>query len=161
MGLLNDILGRYKQGNVLNIGACGFKLFIHSLYTFPLGFEINEFADDRDPFDLPDISLGTYEPDLNGNLVFYNRPTPFPVDLYLIPNSGADKNCRQLFNSNFQSSWKFSGNDLVTMIATYASGETKIALGGHINIGSPMPSAAVNGRLKSQHYQFIFNKPLN
>lgn len=159
--LLNTILGRYKSYNPHDIGACGFKIFIHSLFTFPLGFEITEFADDNDPFDVPNLRLGNFVPDLNGKLVVFNKPTPFIVSLNLPANTDGEKNCRALYNSNFQAGWKASGTDLITMIATYKDGTTKVALEGRIIDGSPLPSISSNGRYKTCNYQFVFSKTLN
>lgn len=159
--LLNTILGRYKSHNPHDIGACGFKLFIHSLFTFPLGFEITEFADDNDPFDVPNVQLGSYVPDLNGNLVVFNKPTPFVVTLNLPVDTAGEKNCRALYNSNFQAGGKASGTDIITMVVTYKDGTTKVALNGHIIGGSPYPSISMNGRYKTAQYQIVFNKSLN
>ena len=82
MAFIDSIFSKNKTGNLLDITSCGFTIYIQSLYTFPIGFEIDEFADDRDPFDSPDIVLGSYRPDLNGNLVYFNKPTPLVIDLY-------------------------------------------------------------------------------
>lgn len=161
MSVLDGIWANYKTGSILDITGCGFKLFVQSLYTFPLGFEINEFADDTDPFDLPDVTIGHYQNDLNNELVFWNKPSPFVVDLNLVCGTSGEQNCRTLFNSNYKAAGKSSGSDLITMIATYANGDKKVALGGHINVGSPLQSISTNGRIKTQHYQFVFARLLN
>ena len=161
MSFIDSIFAKKKTGHILDVTGCGFKIYIQSLYTFPLGFEIDEFADDKDPFDLPDIQIGEYQSDLNGNLVFWNKPVPFIIDLNLLAGTQGEQNCRTLFNSNYQSGTKGAADDLITMVATYANGDVKIAVNGHINVASPLQSIAYNGRIKSQHYQFIFARPLN
>lgn len=141
-----------------NISAFGLAITLVASKTFPNGVVLDEFADDADPLDVPEINIADAAMGPNGDLVLWNKPTPIEITINVVPNSVSDRNLAILFEANRISRGKSGAQDNVSFKAVYPNGDVKGLSSGTIRAGAPMPSGNSSGRLKSRSYKFIFEK---
>ena len=144
-----------------NISSTGLSIWISSLKTFPLGFSVTHFSDDMPPLDVDKVRFGNAEIDLNGKLVFQNKPNIITIKLSVIPRTQSDINLSILADANYQSDGKIFDADLVTMTISYADGDSKTLINGRLVEGDILDSSTSGGRLKSKEYVFVFPKKIN
>ena len=139
-----------------DISGFGLKATLIASVTFPAGFVISQFADDADPFDLPQIQIGDKAMGLNGDLITWSKANPLILNMNVIPAGDDDKNLAVLAEANRVGKGKQGARDVVTITGIYPDGRTITFSGGKITdapIGSSVASA---GRLKSKTYAFAF-----
>ena len=139
-----DISG---QGLEINITATG---------TFPLGFVVNQFADDADPLDIADIQLADTAMGLNGDLISWNNANPIPMVINVIPGSFDDTNLSILAEANRVGRNKISAKDTISASIVYPDGNICTLTGGRITNAPASDSVASAGRKKSKTYTFAF-----
>ena len=139
-----------------DISGYGASLRVVASNTFPVGIDVNQFADDGDPLDVPSITIAGSAMGLNGDKVEWTTAVPIPVTTNVIAGSDDDKNLALLFEANRAGRNKASAKDTVTMIATYPSGQVATFTGGSCQEFMPANSIASEGRLKSKPYNFVF-----
>lgn len=139
-----------------DVSGFGLKIRVIGSVTFPVGFDVTQFADDADPFDLPSIQVRDKGMGVNGDLVTWSVATPLPIGISLIPGSDDDRNMAVLFDANRTGKGKRGARDIITMIAIYPDGTVLQAQQGVITDGPPGLSVASSGRQKSNTYQFSF-----
>lgn len=139
-----------------NIGGFGLVINIKASVTFPTGFDVTQFADDADPFDLPSVQIADKSMGLNGDLLIWPKASPILPTLNVIPGSEDDKNLGVLYDANRVGKGKSSAYDVITMTAIYPDGSKKILSNGAITDGMPGDSVASAGRKKSKPYAFAF-----
>ena len=136
-------------------------MWISATNTFPLGFEVSDFADDVDPFELPDVPLGVGVKDLNGRVFFQNVAPIIPMYVNVIAYSPSDKRLQTLYNSNLSASNKVSNSDIITLMLKYNGQMDSLYGNGKMIIGSPDVPIQARGRYRSRRYGFIFGSKLN
>lgn len=146
---------------MFNISAVGFSMWISATTTFPIGFEVKDFADDVDPFELPDVPLGTSVKDLNGRVFFQNVPPIIQMYVNVIANSSSDKKLQTLYNSNLSASNKISNSDIITLMLKYQDGTNSLYANGKMIIGTPSVPIQTRGRYRSRRYGFVFGAKMN
>lgn len=124
--------------------------------TFPVGFNISQFADDADPFDIPGIPVKEGAMGLNGDLITWSKATPLKATVNVIEGSDDDTNLSIVFEANRVSRGKASVGDVIQLSVVYPSGRTLTLANGVMTQGQPGPSIASAGRLKTKQYQFMF-----
>lgn len=139
-----------------DISGFGLKVRLIASITFPSGFNITQFADDADPFDLPSMQIRDKAMGINGDLVTWSKANPIAATLSLIPNSLDDRNMQILFEANRVGKGKQGARDIITLVAIYPSGTVWTGTQGVITDGMPGSGVASAGRLKSNAYQFAF-----
>lgn len=139
-----------------DVSAFGFVATLIASVTFPTGFGLSAFADDTDPFDLPDIKVGDTASGLNGDLIAWSKATPLNVTIGVIPGSIDDANLSALLEANRVGKGKNSARDIITITAVYPSGNVLILSNGKIQSGSMGSSVASSGRLKTKPFMFAF-----
>lgn len=139
-----------------DISGFGLKVRVVASETFPSGFDVTQFADDADPFDLPSMQIRDKAMGLNGDLVTWSKANPIPATLALIPGSDDDKNMAVLFEANRVGKGKQGARDVITLTAIYPNGEVWTGSQGVITDGMPGRGVASAGRLKTNAYQFAF-----
>lgn len=70
-----------------DISGFGLEATLIAIPSFPTGITITEFADDADPFDLPEIQITDTAMTLNGDLVNWSTPVPINLTMNVIPGS--------------------------------------------------------------------------
>ena len=139
-----------------DISGNGMEISVKGSVTFPSGFSVTSFADDSDPFDIPEIQIADTAMGVNGDLVSWSTPAPIVFSLSVIPNSEDDKNLAILFEQNRAAKNKKSAKDIVTITGIYPDGSKITLNNGVITNGSVGNSVASAGRLKSKTYTFAF-----
>lgn len=144
-----------------DVSGTGIELTVIAAPTFPTGIKISAFADDADPLDVPELQIAEWAMGVNGDLVIWRTPKPIEITLNVIPDSDEDKNLAILFDSNRVAKNKLSVKDIVTLVAKYPDGTTKMLSNGAIVSGMPMNGISSNGKTKSKPYKFVFENKLN
>jgi hypothetical protein len=138
------------------IGGFGLSVLLRASTTFPAGLTLEQFADDADPFDFPDIDIAEVAMGLNGDMVSWSKAKPLLVNLALIPESNDDNNLSVLLAANRVGKSKQSARDTITLIGGYPSGAIVTLGTGKLLSGSISNSVNSAGRMKSKVYKLAF-----
>lgn len=139
-----------------DISGFGFRVRLIASVTFPAGFDIEAFADDTDPFDMPSQQLADKAMGLNGDMASWSTANPLLTTLSIMPGTTDDENMKILANSNRVGKGKQSNRDVITLVGIYPSGKTISLVRGRITDAPLGDSIASAGRLKSNTYGFAF-----
>lgn len=139
-----------------DVSASGFSIALIANKTFPASTIMTHFADDADPFDIPDTVAAEVAMDVNGNLVSWSTPTPQEIVIALLPGSEEEKNLSILLEANTAKRGRRPAGDIITMVAMYPDGSVVTARNGKILSGSRGVGVSSGGRLKTKTYTFAF-----
>lgn len=139
-----------------DISGFGARVQVVADRTFPAGFNLSQFADDADPFDLPSQQIAETAMGLNGDLISWSKATPAKISLAVVPGSEDDRNLQALYDANRVGKGKTSARDKVTITVAYPDGKTLTLSEGRLTDGPPGVGVASAGRLKTSTYQFAF-----
>lgn len=139
-----------------DVSGFGTVIIIVATNTFPNGFNVSQFADDSDPFDVPELVIKETAMGMNGDLVIWSKATPLKLTLSVIAASDDDQNLAILHEANRVGRGKVSAQDIVTITVVYPSGNTKTFSQGTITEGSLASSINTAGKLKPKKYMFAF-----
>lgn len=141
-----------------DISGFGIEAQLIASNTFPVGFNITEFADDLDPTDIGSQQIADKAMSLNGDLVTWSTANPIPLTVNVIPGSEADLNLAVLMEANRVGQGKSSARDVITAVITYPGidASTLTLTNGRITDGMVANSVASGGRFKSKPYIFSF-----
>jgi hypothetical protein len=142
------------------IGGFGLVVSLRASTTFPAGMIVEQFADDADPFDFPDVQVADIAMGLNGDMLTWSKAIPLPVTLSVVPESDDDNNLSVLLQANRVGKNKQSARDIITLVGQYPSGYSVTLTGGKITNGSLSNSISSAGRMKSKQYKFAFGNIL-
>lgn len=138
-----------------NISAHGLSIKVLSLQTFPLGFTLSQFSDDKAPLVISDDEVAGYEMTYDGDLFSYTKATPVTVTVSVIPGQSDDYNLRALLAAKRSANSLIGFNDATTMIISYPDGQKTVFAKGTIVSGPPADSVE-GGRRKTNSYLFAF-----
>ncbi|ATW57891.1 hypothetical protein CNR33_00045 [Pseudomonas phage tabernarius] len=139
-----------------NVSGFGLSINIVASKTFPSGFTVSQFADDSDPLDVPDLTVGDSSSGLNGDLLVWNKATGIPVAISVIAGGDDDKNLETLLEANRVGKNKVGARDTVSHVLTYPDGSRANCGPGIITVGPIAKSVASAGRYKTRTYHFVF-----
>jgi len=140
-----------------DISGFGLRVLIVATESFPVGFELTQFADDADPLDLPEVQLGDSAMGLNGDLVTWSTASPIPMNINLIPDSDDERNMAALAELNRVGKGKKAVLDEITATVIYPNNPIPVVLtGGKLVASLGGTSIASSGRKKSKSYNFVF-----
>lgn len=139
-----------------NVSGFGLSIHIIASNTFPSGFTVTQFADDSDPLDFPDLTVGDSASGLNGDLLVWNKATGIPVSLSVIAGSDDDKNLEALLEANRVGKNKSSARDQISKVGTYPDGSRVSCGPGIITVGPISKSVSSAGRYKTRTYHFVY-----
>jgi hypothetical protein len=140
----------------VDISSTGFTAVLKASKTFPNGLPLTFWADDTDPFDIPELTIAEAAMNVNGDLVSWTAPQPIPIKLAVIPGSEDDVNLQILLDANRAAKGKSVARDVIGVVATYNDGATCTFSLGVVTTGSPARSPNQAGRYKSNAYGFTF-----
>jgi hypothetical protein len=143
-----------------DISGFGLRVNVIASNTFPVGFNVTQFADDADPFDLPSLQIGDTAMGLNGDLIRWSKANPIKITLNVVPGSLDDINLGILLEANRVGKGKLGAGDRITMTGLYPNGEFITLIEGTITDGMPGNSVASAGRMKSKAYIFAFENKI-
>ena len=141
-----------------DISGFGLQLRVIASKTFPAGFSVTQFADDADPLDLPELTIGETAMGLNGDLINWGKANPISVSVSVIPGQDDDLNLAILHEANRIGRGKKGARDIITLVGVYPDGKVITLSGGKLISGPPASSVASAGRMKSKTYNFQFEK---
>lgn len=139
-----------------DVSGFGAVVTVVATGTFPAGFIVSQFADDADPFDIPETVIAEATMGLNGDIVTWSKANPLKVDVAVISATDDDQNLAILLEANRVGRGKVSARDVITMTIVYPSGNTKTFSNGKILVGMVGSSISSAGKLKSKKYNFAF-----
>ena len=139
-----------------NITGFGAIITLIASNTFPVGFVVNNFADDTDPFDAASIKIADTAMGVNGDLIAWAKAVPNPVVLNVIPGSATDVNLQILAKANKVSQGKQAAQDIITLTIVYPDGSVTTYSNGAITDAMFSKSISSQGRLKTRAYAFSF-----
>ncbi len=139
-----------------DVSGIGFIIHVSASRTFPTGFSVSQFADDGDPFDIPEIEIADKAMGLNGDLVVWAKVMPISLTLNVVPNSDDDLNLSAILEANRIGKGKTVAGDEITISGIYPNGDSITLQGGRMMSGAISPSIATSGRMKSKKFTFIF-----
>ena len=68
------------------VSGFGLEVRVFASKTFPQGFTVTEFADDIDPFDIPELQINDVAMGLNGDMVTWTFHSPLSFSMGVIPS---------------------------------------------------------------------------
>jgi len=139
-----------------DISGFGLRIQIIASNTYPVGFNVTQFADDADPFDIPSIQIADSAMGLNGDLISWAKANPIKIVLNVIPNSIDDINLGILLEANRVGRGKIGARDIITMTGIYPNAGFITLSNGIITDGMPGNAVASSGRMKTKVYNFSF-----
>lgn len=139
-----------------DVSGFGLVLTVLASKTYPIGFTVQSFADDADPFDFGETVIAEYGMGLNGDLVTWSKASPLEITVNLIPGSADDIAMSVLVEANRVARGKSSARDQITLVGVYPNGNIVRLTNGRLTSGMVSNSVATNGRLKSKPYKFVF-----
>lgn len=141
-----------------NISTTGLFITLIASNSFPtVPLLINDFADDADAIDSPEMTIGEVAMALNGELLNWQAPATIPVNLNVVAGSASDLRLSKLFDLNRVGTGKSAAGDIITMSVQYPG----ILIPTVLTPGAPLTynaiiSSAPNGRRKTRTYTFGF-----
>lgn len=145
---------------MVNISGNGLNVYVLADRTFPVGFNVTQFADDADPFDFPELQIADTGMGVNGDMVTWTTLAPVEVKISVIPSSDDDVSLATLLEANRGGKNKKVAKDVITMTGIYPDGRTILLNNGVIISGAPNDSVASAGRYKSKTYTFRFENKI-
>lgn len=143
------------MADITNISGFGVVATIIASSTFPTGLPISQFADDADPITINDVRIADSAMGLNGDLMAWNRATPLPITLNVIPGSADDTNLQILADANRVGPGKNAANDVISITIIYPDLQTVILTGGIITDAAFGRGIQSSGRQKTKSYSFM------
>lgn len=141
-----------------NISGFGLSARVTASNTYSSGFTVDEFSDDADPMDSPEVAIAETAFGLNGDMVTWSRAGGIEIVMGLIATSRSDDDTQVLLEANRVGKGKTSARDKVDIVFTYPNGDVVTCSNGVIVSGTLMPGVAANGRFKSRMYRYRFEK---
>lgn len=140
-----------------NISGFGAIVTVKASNTFPNGFNLTQFADDADPFDIPSLQVADKGMGVNGDLIVWSRANPISITINVIPGSPDDDNLKVLLEANRPGKGHKLAYDVIDIVSVYpVSGRVLKLRSGAITDGVPANGIASSGRQKTKSYQFTF-----
>ena len=137
-----------------DISGYGLRVQVLASVTFPQGFVVSQFADDADPFDVPNLVIADKGMGLNGDLVKWSKAAPIVITLNIIAGTDDDKNLQLLFEANRPGRGKLPAQDVITLVVINADGTQNTYTSGGCMEFMPGNTIASSGRKKSKPYMF-------
>ena len=139
-----------------DISGFGLTVVVRASNTFPVGAPITQFADDGDPFDLPELTIAETAMGLNGDLITWSSAVPIQLVLNVIPDGLDDIALNVIGEANRVGRGKQSARDIITIVGVYPNGRTVTLSGGKMTNYMPSTGVASSGRFKTKKYNFMF-----
>ena len=143
-----------------DISGFGSIVTLKASITFPTGLPLTQFADDSDPFDIPELQIGDAAKGVNGDLVTWKKAMPIPITIGLVPNSTNDQEMSLLLMRNTPVRNQAVIKDIITISVVYPDQGTLTLTNGSMTHGMPGLSIASAGRFKSKTYKFTFESAI-
>ena len=141
---------------MIDVSGFGLKATIVAIQTFPMGFTVQQFADDVDPLEIQDDVPGGYEMLYDGSLFAYTQANPILVKISVLPGSEDDINLKILLGARRMANKLLPISDVTSLVVSYPDGGKAVFSNGSIISGPPADSIKQEGRKKGNTYLFAF-----
>ncbi|WGN90789.1 hypothetical protein [Burkholderia phage vB_BglM_WTB] len=141
---------------MIDVTGFGTSILIAAIQTFPIGFELTQFADDVDPIQFENVETTGYEFLYDGTPFFFDKASVIRVTVSVVPGSEDDQNLKILLQARKGSQSIIPIPDTTTMTITYPDGGRVILATGSILTGAIADSVSTEGRRKGNSYTFAF-----
>ena len=126
---------------------------------------INNFMDDANPVEFPDVTVTGYGVNCNGIMIRWAKPTAILMSVTVIPGSEEDLDLYDLFNDfhvthgvNKSEKWGKAISATIHLEHVAAGYPTAYNFyGGTFVSGPPGPSASGDGKMRGRTYTFAFS----
>ena len=140
-----------------DVSAFGTTISILATQSFPVGFTIENFADDKDPLKIENIEATGYVFLIDGSLFIFDKAAVIKVDVSTIAGSDDDINLKTMLQARKGSSSIINLPDVTTMTIAYGNGGIVMFTNGSIVSGPLGDSIEQSGRHPSNTYTFVFS----
>jgi hypothetical protein len=140
---------------MIDVSVAGTSITIIALQTFPIGFSVDELADDTDPLVAEEVETTGYEMLYGGSLFAFDKATGIKVSISVVPGGDDDINMKILLGSRRSSAKILPMDDVTSMIISYPDGLIALS-NGTIVSGQLVDSIQNTGRKKGNTYTFVF-----
>jgi len=141
---------------MIDISGFGTGITIVTTATFPLGFELTQFADDEDPLNVENTEVSGYEKLYDGSIFTFDKTSPILLSVGVIANTEDDINLKILLQNRKSSPQILPLGETTTMIICYPDGGKVAMSNGTILAGPLADSLTAQGRRKGNVYHFVF-----
>lgn len=139
-----------------DVTAFGLDITITADKTLPMGVTISEFAEDADPINVTEVTMGESEMGVNGDLILTRRARPIEFTLPVIPGTAGSEALHTLWEANRLAKNKNAVRDIITAVINYPNGNTVTLTDGAIVSGPPITGVSSAGRLMTENFGFVF-----
>lgn len=143
-----------------NLSTFGSKVILSASINYPMGVEIEDWADDADPFGPDNVTISEYGISLNGALLSWQQPAVAELEFSVWANSDSDRILRNIFDTDSIRKGKAALINVLTLSVQFPDGEKAIFTSGKMLSGPPSSRAQQGGRKASKTYRFVFNLPM-
>jgi hypothetical protein len=140
-----------------DVSAFGTTITILATQSFPIGFTVDNFSDDKDPLKIENIEATGYTFLIDGSLFIFDKAALIKVEVSVIAASDDDINFKTMLQARKGSSSIISLPDVTTMTIAYGNGGVVMFTAGSIVSGPLGDSIEQSGRHPSNTYTFVFS----
>ena len=142
---------------MINISGTGTSVVLVALQSFPMGFNLTQFADDIDPIAAEETEATGIEMLYDGSLFSFDKAAPIMVTFGVIAGSDDDINLKIMLASRKSNVSILPFPDVTSAVITYPDGGRIVLSNGSIIKGSLVDTIQNTGRKKGNAYTFAFN----
>ena len=141
---------------MINISGTGTGIVVVALRSFPMGFNLTQFADDIDPIAAEEIEPSGFEMLYDGSLFAFDKAAPILLTVGVIAGSSDDINLKILLQSRKSSISLAPFQDFVSVVISYPDGGRIALSNGVLFKGTLIDKIEQTGRKKGNSYTFAF-----
>lgn len=141
---------------MIDVSAFGTSILVAAVQTFPIGFELTQFSDDKDPIQFEETETTGYEFLFDGTPFFFDKASVIKVAISVVAGSDDDINLKLLLQARKGSQSIIPIPDTTTMTITYPDGGRVVLASGSIISGPFADSVTQEGRRRGNTYHFAF-----
>jgi hypothetical protein len=140
---------------MIDISGFGTGITIVALQSFPMGFPVSQFADDKDPLVCEPMETSAWDMLFDGSLFSYTKAEPVKVSVSVIAGSEDDINLKILLRASLVSSGILPLPNITSMVLNYPVGTVMLS-NGTIYRGPVADTVQASGRKAGNTYDFAF-----
>lgn len=141
---------------VQNVSGFSSVVSIIASNSYPTGFPVTTYSNDRDAFNFSDLVVGDFAMGLNGDGISWSKANPIKIELNVVAGSLDDQNLAVLLTNNTPGKSKSNQQDIITLTVVYPDNTSSTASNGVILHGTPGKSFTNDGKLATRTYGFAF-----
>ncbi len=141
---------------MINISGTGTGIVIVALQSFPMGFNLTQFADDIDPLAAEEVEATGFEMLYDGSLFAFDKAAPIMLTVGVIAGSSDDINLKIMLQTRKSNVSILPFQDVVSAVISYPDGGRIILSNGALIKGPLIDGIQNTGRKKGNAYTFAF-----